>query len=84
MYYLMEEVYQGVASSVDPFFIFIFQVCFCYSVLSAPCSLVITCREKADLLDILCVIFPCVLSFSIWCLWSGVVLNCIDSLSLPS
>ena len=43
--------------------LFIFQVCFYYSVLSAPCSLVITCWEKADLLALFCVMFPCFLSF---------------------
>ena len=29
----------------------------CYAVLSVPCSLVITCWEKVDLLAFLCVVF---------------------------
>ena len=46
-------------SPVNFFLIFMFHVCL-YYVLSVPCSLVITCWERADLLAILCVIFPCV------------------------
>ena len=37
-----------------------FHVCLCFAVLSVPCSLVITCRELADPLAILCVVFSCV------------------------
>ena len=37
-----------------------FRVCLCYTVLSVPCSLVITCWERADLLAHLCVMFSCV------------------------
>ena len=40
--------------------IFVFHVCICYAVLSVPCSLVITCCERDDLLALLCVIFSCV------------------------
>ena len=40
---------------------------------------VITCWGKADLLAFLCVVFY---HFSIWCTVSGVVPDCIDSLSL--
>ena len=36
-----------------------FHVCLCYAVLSIPCSLVITCRGRADLLALLCVMFSC-------------------------
>ena len=32
----------------------------CHSVLSDPCSLVVTCLERADLMALLCVMFPCV------------------------
>ena len=32
---------------------------FYYTVLSVHCSLVITCWERANLLDILCVMYPC-------------------------
>ena len=37
-----------------------FYVCFNSTVLFVPCSLVISCWERADLLALLCVIFPCV------------------------
>ena len=41
---------------------FVFRVFLCYAVLhvSVPCSLVVTCWERADLLDLLSVIFSCV------------------------
>ena len=39
--------------------LFIFYVCLCYAVLSVPCSLVVTCWERADLLALLCVVFSC-------------------------
>ena len=35
-------------------------VCLCYIVVSVPCSLVVTCLEKADFLTFLCVMFSCV------------------------
>ena len=44
--------------------VLIFALCLCYIVLSAPCSLVVTCWERADLLTLLCVVFSCVLSLS--------------------
>ena len=37
-----------------------FQVCLNYTVLYVPCSLVVTYWERADLLALLCVMFPCV------------------------
>ena len=37
-----------------------FHICLYYTVLSFPCSLVITCWERSDILVLLCVIFPCV------------------------
>ena len=40
--------------------LFMFHVCFYYTVLSVPCSLVITCWERADLFGLLCVMLPCV------------------------
>ena len=49
-----------------------FHVCLYYTVLSVPSSLVITCGERSDLLALLCVMFPCDLSLSHWCLGSGV------------
>ena len=41
---------------------FLFHVCLCYAVLSVPCSLVVTCLEWADLLALLCVVFPCAIA----------------------
>ena len=39
----------------------IYVSCLCFdTVLSVPCSLVITCGERADLLALSCVTFPCV------------------------
>ena len=43
-----------------PFLLFMFHVCLCYAVLSAPCSLAFTCWERADNLGLLCVMFSCV------------------------
>ena len=37
-----------------------FNDCLCYTILSVPCSLRITCTERADLLYPLCVMFSCV------------------------
>ena len=42
------------------FLLFMFHVCLCCTVLSVPYSLVITCWERADLLALLFVMFPCV------------------------
>ena len=42
------------------FLLFMFHICLYYTVLPVPCSLVITCWERVDLLALLCVIFPCV------------------------
>ena len=38
-----------------------FHNCICYAFLSVPCSLLITCLERADLLALLCVLFSCVI-----------------------
>ena len=38
-----------------------FRVCLCHAVLFVPCSLVVICWERADLLTLLCEIFSCVL-----------------------
>ena len=40
--------------------LFMFQVCLYYAVLFVPCSLVATCWERADILALLFVMFPCV------------------------
>ena len=50
--------------------------------LFVPCSHVITFWERNDLL---CVVFSCFFfHFPILCSRSGMILDCIDSLSLPS
>ena len=41
-----------------------FYVCLYYTILSIPCNLAISCWERADLLALLCVMFPCALSLS--------------------
>ena len=52
----------------------------CHAVLSVPCSLVLTCWERADLLVLLYVMISCVFfHFLIWCPGSGVVFDYIDS-----
>ena len=42
------------------FLSFTFRVCLCHTVLSVLCSVVVTCWERADILALLCVMFPCV------------------------
>ena len=51
------------------------------------CSSCVHLLEKDDLLALMCVMFSCVLSHSHMTIWwpgSDVVLNCIDSWSLPT
>ena len=43
---------------MDLLVLFVFHVC--YAVLSVPCSLVVTCLERANLLVLLYVMFSCV------------------------
>ena len=38
-------------------------ICLCYAVLIVPCSLVITCWERANLLALLCFVFLCFVTF---------------------
>ena len=65
---------------VDHFLLFVFRVCLCQTVLSVLCCIVVTCWERVDLLALWYVMFSCVFdTFPIWCLGSGVVLDCIDS-----
>ena len=60
--------------------VFMFLACLSYVASSAPCSLVITCWEQADLLALLCVVFSCgFVTFPISCPGSGVGLECIYS-----
>ena len=63
------------------FLLFMFRVC--HAVLSVHCSIVVTCWERAGLLALLCVMFSCV-SVTFPCGVTGVVLDYIDSWSLPS
>ena len=64
---------------MDPFCYLCF-VFVCHTVLSVPCSLVVTCLEGAYILAILYVMFSCVLChLPIWYPGSDVVLDCIDS-----
>ena len=49
---------------MDPYLLFMCHFCMCYAGLSVPCSLVITCLERSDLLALLCVVFFCVVSLS--------------------
>ena len=65
-------------------FVIMFHVCLYYTILSVPCSLVITCWERAGLLALLCDVSLCLCHFQIRCSGSGVVLDCIDSSPLPS
>ena len=51
---------------MDPFLLFVFV---CYTMLSVPCSLVVTCCERADLLALVYMIFSCVLSLSNMVSW---------------
>ena len=55
----------------------LFVICLChfYTAMFVPCSLVVTCWE---------VVFSCVCHFHMRCAGSGVVLDYIDSWSLPS
>ena len=43
----------------------------------------VTCWERADLLALVCNVLLCFCHFPIWYPGSGVVLDCINSLSLP-
>ena len=64
----------------DRYMLFMFYVCFYCTVFSVSCIRVVICLERADLLAQLCVIFSCVFfNFPIWCIGSGVILDCVDS-----
>ena len=55
----------------------------CHVFLSVHCCLVVTCRERADLLTLVCDVLQCFGHFPIGYPGSGVVLDCIDSWSSP-
>ena len=42
------------------FLLYVFHVCLCHTVSSVPCNFVVTCRERADFLSLLCVMCYCV------------------------
>ena len=54
----------------------LFVICLCHTFMFISCSLVVTCWKRADLLGLLCVMFPCIFChFPIRCSGSGVVLD---------
>ena len=53
--------------------IFFLFVCVCQTVLYVPCSLVVICRERAEFLAFMHMMFYCVLSLFLWCPGLGVV-----------
>ena len=78
--------FEAAASIVDLFLLlllFMFHVHLYYDVLSVPCSHVITCWKRADLLaPFMCCVFLCFCHFPISCPrlgMSGVTLDYIDS-----
>ena len=61
----------------------LFMSCVFHAFVSVPCYLVGTCWERADLFSIVCGVWLCFYHFHMWYPGSGVVLDCIDSWSLP-
>ena len=57
--------------------LFVFHVC--HAVMSVPCSLVVTCWEKADLLSLLFKMFSCVFVTFPYDVLGSVWYDCIDS-----
>ena len=57
--------------------LFVFHVC--HAVMSVPCSLVVICWEKADLLSLLFKMFPCVFVTFPYGVLGSVWYDCIDS-----
>ena len=55
----------------------------CVPFASVHCFLVVTCFERADLLALVCGVRLCYCYFPIWYPVSGVVLEFINSSSLP-
>ena len=65
--------------------IFVIYVSVWHALLSVHCRLVVTWWERAILLALLYMMCSCGLChFHMWCPGSGIVLDCIDSWSLPS
>ena len=44
---------------MDSLLLFVLSVCLCYTILSVPCNIVITCWKRADFWALLCVVFSC-------------------------
>ena len=64
------------------FLLFVVHVCLCYTVLSLPCSLDVTCWERAELLSFCYMYMMFLFVFAIFSY--GVVIDCINSKNLPS
>ena len=63
----------------------LFKPCVCHAFASVHCCLVVTWREWADLLALVCDVYCCCFFyFLIMYHWTAVVLDCIDSWSLLS
>ena len=61
----------------------LFMYCVCHAFASAHCCLVVTYWERADFLVLVCDLSLYFCQFPMWFPGSGVVLDCIDSRSLP-
>ena len=90
--YAFQSSFGGIKNTDRSKAVFLLWIPFCYlcfvsvmlAVLSVHCSLVVSSWERADLLALVCDVFLCFYHFPMWCPGSGVVLDCIDSGSLPS
>ena len=69
---------------MDPFLLFVFHVC--HAVVSVPFSLMVTCRERADLLALLSVMFSWVFVTLLYGVLGQVwylIVSIVDSCLLP-
>ena len=77
--HLVILTFYGGASFVDYFFLFMFRVSHVF--VSVHCSLVVNCRERADLLYVMfyCVFvtFPCGVLGQVWCLIESIPVLCL-------
>ena len=69
-----DRSFQGGTSFVDP----VFDLCFMFDFVMLSC-LFLAALWSPDLLDLLCVVLFVFSSLPIWCLGSGVILDCLDS-----
>ena len=58
-------------------------ICVIYVLCYSGFGILITCWERAELLALVCDVELCFCHFPMWYPGSGVVLDCIDSRSLP-